>query len=180
MFLWDLCGICRPNSWMQVMTKVAARFAAPWGHHDPQRLRRDLLKAEMSEGFTMGESLGFKPCPYSIVTLNGVVSPFGQGMMIQLFFNWVDGRGRGKMWWLNLFTRHFFVERTGMFSGMFWRLGFLKRDRTCGTKILERAFVSDFSKRGRWNSAFKQMFVRLQLPIFPKLNGWNSRSWKKP
>ena len=27
------------------MTKVAARFAAPWGHHDPQKLREDLVEA---------------------------------------------------------------------------------------------------------------------------------------
>lgn len=40
----------------QVMTKVAARFAAPWGHQDPQRLRRDLLEVEMNEE-TVGKSL---------------------------------------------------------------------------------------------------------------------------
>ncbi|CAK9006700.1 unnamed protein product [Durusdinium trenchii] len=29
------------------MTKVAARFAAPWGHHDPQKLREDLVEAQI-------------------------------------------------------------------------------------------------------------------------------------
>ena len=28
----------------QVMTTLAARFAAPWGHHDPKRLRKDLVE----------------------------------------------------------------------------------------------------------------------------------------
>ena len=30
----------------QVLTALSARFAAPWGHHDPVRLARELTEAE--------------------------------------------------------------------------------------------------------------------------------------
>ena len=43
----------------QVMTTVAARFAAPWGHHDPKRLRTDLVEA----GFGPGWALPWKWSP---------------------------------------------------------------------------------------------------------------------
>eukprot|EP00434_Breviolum_minutum_P017446 symbB.v1.2.015397.t1/scaffold1144.1/size135540/5 len=45
----DIEVLAKTRTWItEVMTKVAARFAAPWGHQDPQRLRRDLLEANIS------------------------------------------------------------------------------------------------------------------------------------
>jgi len=45
----DIEVLAKTRKWItEVMTKVAARFAAPWGHQDPQRLRRDLLEANIS------------------------------------------------------------------------------------------------------------------------------------
>eukprot|EP00913_Durusdinium_trenchii_P018193 g17092.t1 len=44
----DLEVLVTTRKWItEVMTKVAARFAAPWGHHDPQKLREDLVEAQI-------------------------------------------------------------------------------------------------------------------------------------
>eukprot|EP00435_Cladocopium_sp_Y103_P059391 s1173_g21.t1 len=45
----DIEVLAKTRLWItEVMTTVAARFAAPWGHHDPKRLRRDLVEANIS------------------------------------------------------------------------------------------------------------------------------------
>ncbi|CAL1142336.1 unnamed protein product [Cladocopium goreaui] len=45
----DIEVLAKTRKWItEVMTTVAARFAAPWGHRDPKRLRTDLVEANIS------------------------------------------------------------------------------------------------------------------------------------